>query len=154
MDLLLIDEMGDFHILLRGHKEQEAGVKAFKAEHEIVNGFFFGPGLVIDGQVQEIPREYQFDPNAKNPRAAIGQSGPLSYIMVVVNGRTDTSKGVTLKELAEIMAELGCQQAYNLDGGNSATLAFNGAVFNDKPQSERGVSDIIYFATATEQGDS
>ena len=33
--------------------------------------------------------------------------------------------------------------------GNSATLAFNGEVYNDKPQAERSVTDIIYFASAT-----
>lgn len=149
MDLLLIDELGDFHILTRGHDEQKRGIQAFKAEHTIVNGFFFGPALVIDGQTQEIPSGYQFDPGQPNPRAAIGQIAPLTYMIVAVNGRTDASAGVTLSQLAEIMTELGCQQAYNLDGGNSATLAFNGEVYNDKPQAERGVQDIIYFASAT-----
>ena len=152
MDLLLIDEWGDFHILLRGHDEQEAGVKALRKENEIVNGFFFGPALVIDSQVQEIPDNYQFDPRGANPRAAIGQTGPLTYVLVVVNGRSNGSKGVSMTELAQIMGELDCRQAYNLDGGNSATLAFHGQVYNDKPQAERAVTDIIYFASATEQG--
>ncbi len=151
MDLLLIDELGDFHLLLKGHDEQAAGLKALKAEHEIVNGFFFGPALVKDGVILEIPQNYQFDPTGKNPRAAIGQIAPLTYVMVAVNGRTDGSVGVTMAQLAQIMSELGCQQAYNLDGGNSATLVFHNEVFNDKPQDERGISDIIYFATATQE---
>lgn len=149
MDLLLIDELGDFHILIRGHEEQKEALKAFEAEHTITNGFFFGPALVIDGQIQEIPEGYQFDPFSPNPRAAIGQIAPLTYVLVAINGRSDASKGVTMSQLAQIMADLGCQQAYNLDGGNSATLAFNGQVYNDKPQAERGVQDIIYFASAT-----
>lgn len=150
MDLLLVDEVGDFHILPHGKEAQTAGVKALKQEHEIINGFFFGPALVVDGVVQEIPSGYQFDPNGANPRAAIGQTGPLTYVLVVVNGRTDASTGVTMAQLAEIMGELGCEQAYNLDGGNSATLAFHGQVYNDKPQAERDVTDIIYFASATD----
>ena len=149
MDLLLIDELGDFHILTRGHDEQKKGIQVFLQEHTIVNGFFFGPALVIDGQTQEIPDGYQFDPNHANPRAAIGQIAPLTYMIVAVNGRSDASVGVTLSQLAQIMTELGCQQAYNLDGGNSATLAFNGEVYNDKPQAERGVQDIIYFVSAS-----
>ncbi|MDD3335749.1 MAG: phosphodiester glycosidase family protein [Eubacteriales bacterium] len=149
MDLLLIDELGDFHILTRGHDEQKRGLEAFTSQHQIINGFFFGPALVIDGAVQEIPSEYQFDPGQPNPRAGIGQIGPLTYAMVVVNGRTDESVGVTMAQFAQIMADIGCQQAYNLDGGNSATLAFNGSVYNTKPQAERGVQDIIYFASAT-----
>ena len=148
MDLLLIDEMGDFHILLKGHDEQKEALAAFKSEHEIVNGFFFGPGLVVDGKKREIPKDYQFDPHQKNPRAGIAQLGALTYALVVVNGRTDASAGVTMDEFADVMLELGAQQAYNLDGGNSATLAFNGEVFNDKPQAERSVTDIIYFASA------
>lgn len=148
MDLLLIDELGNFHIYLRGHENQEKGVAAFTSEHQIVNGFFFGPALVVDGQVQEIPENYQFDPHQKNPRAGIAQLGTLTYALVVVNGRTDASEGVTLAEFADIMGQIGAEQAYNLDGGNSATLAFNGEVYNDKPQAERAVTDIIYFASA------
>ena len=149
MDLLLIDEMGDFHILPHGHDAQKEAIAVFQSEHEIVNGFFFGPALVIDGEKQEIPKDYQFDPNQKNPRAGIAQLVALTYAMVLVHGRTDASEGVTMAEFASIMEELGAQQAYNLDGGNSATLVFNGQVYNDKPQAERSVTDIIYFASAT-----
>ena len=148
LDLLLIDELGDFHILLRGHDGQAEGVKIFKQEHEIINGFFFGPALVMDGKVLDIPPKYEFAPHAPNPRAAIGQTGPLSYMMVAVNGRTGGTKGVTMAVMANIMYELGCLQAYNLDGGNSATLVFHNEVYNDKPQAERSVTDIIYFASA------
>ena len=148
MDLLLIDELGDFHLILRGHENQEEALKAFQSEHEIVNGFFFGPALVKDGEKLDIPKNYQFDPNQKNPRAGIAQLGTLTYALVVVNGRTDGSAGVTMEEFASVMEEIGAEQAYNLDGGNSATLAFHGEVYNDKPQAERAVTDIIYFASA------
>lgn len=148
MDLLLIDEMGDMHILLKGHDNQEREIAAFQQEHKIVNGLFFGPGLVKDGKVLSIPENYQFDPHQKNPRAGIAQLGTLTYALVVVNGRTDASAGVTMAEFADVMAQLGAKQAYNLDGGNSATLAFHGEVYNDKPQSERSVTDIMYFASA------
>ena len=151
LDLLLIDEWGDFHLILRGHDVQENGVAAFLSEHEIVNGFFFGPALVVDGEKRDIPEDYQFAPNADNPRAGIAQLGALTYALVAVNGRTDNSQGVTLAEFADIMAQLGAKQAYNLDGGNSATLVFHGQVYNDKPQDERDVTDIIYFASATEE---
>lgn len=148
MDLLLIDEMGDFHLLLRGHDNQKNELAVFLSEHTIVNGFFFGPALVKDGEKLEIPSGYQFDPSNKNPRAGIAQLDTLTYALVVVNGRTEASSGVTMAEFADVMAQLGAQQAYNLDGGNSATLAFNGEVYNDKPQAERSVTDIIYFASA------
>ena len=153
MDLLLIDELGDFHIIPKGHNLQKEAVENFREEHQLINGFFFGPGLIIGGEEQEIPKNYQFDPNSPNPRAAIGQTGPLSYVLVVVNGRTEASRGVTMKELGSVMKEIGCLEAYNLDGGNSATLSFNNQVYNDKPQAERSVTDIIYFASATNQSE-
>ncbi len=148
MDLLLIDELGDFHLIQRGHENQKEAVAAFLSEHTIINGFFFGPALVKDGVKLDMPDGYQFDPNQKNPRAGIAQLGTLTYALVVVNGRTNSSAGVTMAEFADVMAQLGAQQAYNLDGGNSATLAFHGQVYNDKPQAERSVTDIIYFASA------
>ena len=151
MDLLLIDELGDFHLLLRGHDAQKDGVAAFLSQHTIVNGFFFGPALVKDGEKLEIPEGYQFDPNQKNPRAGIAQLDTLTYALVVVNGRTDQSAGVTMAEFADVMAQLGAKQDYNLDCGNSATLAFHGQVYNDKPQAERSVTDIIYFASAIDE---
>lgn len=148
-DLLFIDELGDLHVFHRGKAEQQEAVDAFKQEHEIVNAFCFGPGLVIDGEKPEDVSKYKwFDPSGENPRAGIGQLDMLTYVLVAVNGRTDESIGVTMDQFADIMLELGCKQAYNLDGGNSATLAYNGEVFNTKIQKERDVSDIIYFASA------
>ena len=70
---------------------------------------------------------------------------------MVADGRTDTSDGVTMSTLAEAMAELGCTQAYNLDGGNSATLVLGGEICSDKTvANERSQSDFIYFATTVD----
>ena len=85
-----------------------------------------------------------------NPRTAIGVLSPLHYIFVVSDGRTDESVGLSLLELAQLMQDLGCTLAYNLDGGGSSTMWFNGEVLNrpttfgDKI-SERSVSDIVYI---------
>ena len=149
-DLLVIDEMGDFHILPRGKENQQNGISTLQNEHEIVNCFFFGPALVVDGEVQgaDAYDQYAFDPTQPNPRAAIGQIGPLTYAVVVVNGRTSDTVGVTMEQLATIMGDIGCQQAYNLDGGNSATLVFHNKIYSAKENKERSVSDIIYFASA------
>ncbi len=152
MDLLLIDDAGDFHIVLRGHDNQEKAVKSLMSQHTIINGFFFGPALVVDGVAQEIPTEYQFNPFGNEPRAAIGQLGPLTYVMVTVDGRTNDSEGVTMPELASFMASIGCEAAYGLDGGNSSALVFNNQLISVKNVEERAVSDIIYFASATELG--
>ncbi|MDD3213072.1 MAG: phosphodiester glycosidase family protein [Eubacteriales bacterium] len=148
-DLLLIDSNGDFHIVKRDNLDMldfylSGGL-------DIRNVFSFGPALVIDGEEQAIPEKYSFAPHYKNPRAAIGQLGALHYVCVIVDGRTDDSDGVTLETLADFMAELGCTQAYNLDGGNSATMVLGGEIYNDKsPSNERSISDILYFASTVD----
>lgn len=150
MDLLWIDELGDFHIIPNGQDGQKQAYKEFTDEHELINGFAFGPGLVVDGEKVPVRDDTWEHAVNKEPRAAIGQLDTLTYVLVVVNGREDTTAGVTIEEFADIMDQLGCKQAYNLDGGNSATIVFNGKVFNAKDADERDVQDIIYFASAAD----
>ena len=70
-------------------------------------------------------------------------------LFVVVDGRSaGYSRGVTMTEFAEIFVELGATVAYNLDGGGSSAMVFNGSLVNNplgKGQ-ERGTSDILYVA--------
>jgi exopolysaccharide biosynthesis protein len=68
---------------------------------------------------------------------------------VVSDGRTEESAGLSVYELASIFVEYEATFAYNLDGGGSATMWFNGRIIN-KPVnsgstiSERSISDIVY----------
>ena len=67
---------------------------------------------------------------------------------ICADGRRDgwSDKGMTLQELQQVFVEQGCQVAYNLDGGGSATMVLNGELVNKTSGSrERNVSDIIYF---------
>ncbi|MBQ6961915.1 MAG: phosphodiester glycosidase family protein [Clostridia bacterium] len=145
-DILIIDENGDFHIFLNS-----AGADTFEKDtgHTIVNAFMFGPALVKEGEAVSLKREYDFNPNGRQPRVAIGQLDRLSYVIVVAdNAKGLNTVGVTHQELAQFMHELGCQQAYNLDGGNSSIMLYNGKMVNNKVGQERDVTDMIYFATA------
>lgn len=67
----------------------------------------------------------------------------------VSDGRTDESEGLSLLQLAQEFKERGCTIAYNLDGGGSSTMVFNGEVVNNPTDgrsiAEREVSDIVYF---------
>jgi exopolysaccharide biosynthesis protein len=147
LDLMVVDEAGDFHIFKKSNKKE---LTSFLQDHTAVNAFTFGPALVIDGEAQTIYNSYGFAPQDRAPRVGIGQTGPLQYVLVVVDGRQEGySRGITIKMLGEFMSGLGCLQAFNLDGGGSATLAFNGACYNStSDKSERNISDIIYFASA------
>lgn len=118
---------------------------------DIYHTFSFGPVLVLDGKAVDRAtlKKKSSVPISKNPRTAIGQIEPLHYIAVVVDGRSKTSSGMTLSELAEVFVERGCSIAYNLDGGGSSTMYFNGNVINNptdgRKAGERKISDIIYL---------
>ena len=112
--------------------------------------FSFGPGIVSNGEIS-VDRDAEVGKAmASNPRTAIGFIDETHYVLVVSDGRTDESEGLSLYELAEFMQSLGVTEAYNLDGGGSSTMYFNGYVVNNPTSSgrtikERSVSDIIYF---------
>jgi len=100
-----------------------------------------GPLLVSDGEVAYEPEAdeegfkaaaHQFDPHpteGRHPRAALGLTGDRIYA-VVSDGRSRHDAGLTLVELARLMAAVGCREAINLDGGGSATLISGGTLRN------------------------
>ena len=155
-DLLAIDSKGDFHILIRSktNKEFNSQLKTLTESYELVNVFDFGPALIVDGAKCELPADYSFNLTHREPRCAIGQTGELEYVLVVIDSfKRDGKSGFTGEELAQLMLDLGCTQAYNLDGGNSCLMVFHGQNYSDKSfDAERSVSDIIYFATAVDFG--
>jgi exopolysaccharide biosynthesis protein len=119
------------------------------------NTLSFGPAIVADGAVVEGIESVEVDTNVGNhsiqgeqPRTAVGIVDENHYVFVVVDGRDEGySRGVTLTELADIMIGLGASTAYNLDGGGSSTMYFNGTVVNQPSNGgERGTSDILYVA--------
>ena len=108
----------------------------------------FGPVLYSDSAVQVTAGD-EIGKWKSNPRAAIGMIEPLHYVFVVSDGRTERSAGLSLVQLAQFMGDWGCTFAYNLDGGGSATMVFQGKVIN-KPTDgssfgERRVSDVVYI---------
>ena len=142
---LVIYEDGNFEII----NESEVSAEELEAKGA-VQIFSFGPALVNGGEVTVSEGEEVGQAMNSNPRTAIGQIGEGHYVFVVSDGRTSESAGLTLKQLADVMDDLGCNVAYNLDGGGSTTMVFNGQVVN-KPTTnghsikERSVSDIVYI---------
>lgn len=109
----------------------------------------FGPTLIENGKVVVTSSSEVSQSQSSNPRTAIGQVSDLHYIIIVSDGRTSESSGLSLLELAEQFEDRGCTTAYNLDGGGSSTMYFNGEVVNvptdGKKMGEREVSDIVYI---------
>ena len=111
----------------------------------------FGPALVENGKVSVSQNDEVGKAMASNPRTAIAITEDNHYLFIVSDGRTDESEGLSLYELATFAASLGAKTVYNLDGGGSSTMYFNGNVVNNTTTngwdiSERGVSDIVYIS--------
>ena len=142
---LAIYKDGSFKIIYEDQISAEQLVK-----DGVINLLAFGPALVENGEVVVGKNQEVGQAMASNPRTAIGIIDENHYIIVVSDGRTSESEGLSLYQLAEVMKSYGAKTAYNLDGGGSSTLYFNGQVIN-KPTtggnkiSERAVSDIVYI---------
>ena len=132
--------------------------------------FSFGPGLVKNGNIA-VDENAEVDSIIKNgvtsqcQRVAMGIIAPLHYCFVVCDGRSNESEGFSLIQMAQIMKDLHCYAAYNMDGGGSATMYLDDGSGNEnrlghlinKPNQnyythstgtnvqQRGVSDIVYF---------
>ncbi|MGF6355888.1 exopolysaccharide biosynthesis protein [Paenibacillus sp. 4624] len=138
---------------IRTYNENDISSAELLAEG-VTNTLSFGPILVQKGEITSDFSRVKIDNNFgnrsiqdANPRTAIGMIAPNHYVFVVVDGRQDDSRGMTLAELAQTMKDLGATEAYNLDGGGSSTMYFMGRVVNNPlgRNRERGVSDILYL---------
>ncbi|HEY2477180.1 MAG TPA: phosphodiester glycosidase family protein [Solirubrobacterales bacterium] len=142
----------------------EAGAVALRAREEIDGAprgdlLQAGPMLLRDGELQVRPGvdvegfsagSRQFDSDitlGRYPRAALGLNSE-HLVAVVCDGRADDEAGMTMIELGEAMAALGCADAINLDGGGSASLVIDGALVNT-PREEHGRELVGGRAIAT-----
>ena len=142
---LVIYEDGSFEVI----NESEVDIDTL-LKNGAYNILSFGPSLVENGNVVVSKNNEVGKAMASNPRTAIGIIDDLHYVFVVSDGRTSASEGLSLYELASFMQSLGATTAYNLDGGGSSTMYFNGRVINNPTTngnkiSERSVSDIVYI---------
>jgi len=119
---------------------------AFDGERELDNGAYqawcFGPAMVLNG---EAVTEFDSAIAGKNPRTAIGYYEPGHYCFVAVDGRQDHSEGIRFTDFAQLLENLGCNMAYNLDGGQTSQMVFMGKYYNSPYNGGRSVNDMIYI---------
>lgn len=153
LDILLVDEDGDFHVLPAGQDLDSIDKTQINGK-KVVNGFQFGPALIIDGE--KVPDEVLVDkkhspayaqPGEKAQRMCICQVGKLQYMVVYCRW------GMNLPTFRDLVASIAdVQNAYILDGGLSAQLVLLNRKVNNIPgkhaDNPRPVTDIIYFASA------
>jgi exopolysaccharide biosynthesis protein len=117
------------------------------------NTYSFGPALLAGGVIGDDLDTVEIEVNPEHgiqgsqPRTGFGYIDAGHYVFVVVDGRSaGYSRGVTLSEFAAIFQDLGCSIAYNLDGGGSSTMYYQGEVVNYPlgRGEERAVGDILY----------
>ncbi|MBP1042747.1 phosphodiester glycosidase family protein [Vagococcus sp. BWB3-3] len=144
-DALVIDSAGNFST----YSEDDNSLADILTAQNAQQVLSFGPTLIQDSQIVISTNTEVSQSKSSNPRTAIGQIDDRHYVMIVSDGRTDESEGLSLYQLAEEFASRGASIAYNLDGGGSSTLWFNGQVINQPTDGrqikERSVSDIIYI---------
>lgn len=148
VDTCFIDDQGELILLKRGEIWDKETAQRYVDEHNIRFSLAFGPVLVENGEVANIGYYPLGQPYGEYSRAALAQMGELHYLLVTANFEGH-SHVPTITELAKVMASFGCEKAYALDGGQTATIVMNDSLFNIPDYgAERKISDIIYFATA------
>ena len=119
--------------------------RAFNADREMQNGAYqawnFGPSLLDENGKAKT----KFNSNVleENPRSVVGYFEPGHYCFVAVDGRSAESDGLSMKNLAKLMEELGCKAAYNLDGGRTSMLYAGDTRINNPVEGGRKSSDFL-----------
>ena len=155
--IVLIYRDGSVKMIDRAKNEKFDLNKENKQNGGVLHALQFGPILVQDGEIPSGLKQKE-----RHPRIIFGYCEPGHYIAVAVDGRTKTSIGMTEQEMAELMLSLGCTDAINLDGGNSAVMLFMGKTINvpsgkDKDGdgiAGRNILDLLAFAEYDETGNA
>ena len=157
-DDLIIKKDGTFEII----DERDTSFEEVKSLNPL-DVFSFGPALINRNEITVTERDEVGTAlgGNRNQRCAIGIVSPGHYYFVVSDGRNRESSGLSLFSLANIMKDLHCETAYNLDGGGSATMYLDNGTGNadglahlintpgqlqgDSSVKQREVSDIVYI---------
>lgn len=138
----------DICVLYQDGRMETYGPEEYTEEELLAAGPYqiwkFGPAL-LDNEGQ--PKD-EFNTTSAllsaHPRSGIGYYEPGHYCFVIVDGRqSGYSDGIDMAGFAKIFSELGCVSAYNLDGGASSAMVFNGSTVNRPCNGGRYVSDML-----------
>lgn len=153
VDTCFIDDKGDLIFSAQGELTSLEQAQRYVDEHNIRFSISFGPILIEDG-INVTPNRYALgEIRERYPRAALCQAGELHYCVITANCLSNKGHFPTLKEFAAFIAATGCETAYTLDGGQTATISMNHQHINPVQYgSQRKISDIFYFATAIPDG--
>ena len=158
VDTLFVTGSGDFLFFHQYEETTPEAMQQFIQDNDIVFSIAFGPILVENGQLNT-SRDFEEEwypigeVNTGYSRAGIGQVGQLHYLYMSLNHSDEKQARWRVKEFGQHFYEKGVLNAYNLDGGQTGEIVFQGNeaynhVDHVNGTSSRQVSDMIYFASA------
>lgn len=140
---------GDMLFAYAGQLKSQAEAEQFIRDHNVVFSLAFGPVLIDNGELKTVTSYPVGEIERYYSRSSIGMLDTRHYLLMTVNAEGDCQLHCTTAQSGQLMQSKGCQNAYSLDGGQTAIIVFNGEAFNRVDwDSERSMSDILYFATA------
>ena len=148
LDTCFFTASGDMIFSHAGELKSAEATEQFIADNDIIFSTSFGPILVENGEIYHTSFYPVGEISSIFARSAIGKIDNLHYLMMVTSTETAAS-GMHASDAAQIMYDNGCYMAYELDGGQTAVIVFNGLPANKIVYgAERTMSDILYFASA------
>ena len=157
LDTCFITADGDLVFAHRGELQSDEDTRRFMAEHNVIFSLSFGPILVENGELKSAESYGSYPIGEINniySRSGIGQLGQRHYLIATLGEQGPYNTRAQLYTFAGYLAAKGCEKAYALDGGQTAVMIFDGKPFNRVDwDSERTMSDIVYFATAKDAGE-
>ena len=158
VDTLFVTASGDFLFFHQYEETTPEAVQQFITDNDIIFSVAFGPVLVENGMLNA-SRDFEEEwypigeVNTGYSRAGIGQVDKLHYLYMSLNHSDEKQARWHVKEFAQHFYEKGVISAYNLDGGQTGEIVFQGNeaynhVDHVNGTSSRQVSDMIYFASA------
>ena len=153
LETCLVDDKGNLRFVHQGELTDKAEAQRYVDENNIRFSISFGPILVENGE--KITHSW-YDLGAiynVYPRGALCQADDLHYYVITENGEWPYDTFHDLYTFNNFVYATGCDMAYTLDGGQTATIALNHVQMNPLYYgSQRRISDIFYFATAIPDG--
>ena len=153
VDTCYINDDGDLLFTYRGELKTEEDAKKFAEENNVRFSLAFGPVLLDGGEIK-VPKDYILgEVNGTFSRAAICQWDKLHYLVVNTSQEAGYWHRHKVRDFAKFIQELGCKTAYALDGGQTTAIVMDDELITlPDYQTQRRISDIIYFATALPDG--
>ena len=148
VDTCFFTASGDMLFSRAGQLMGQGEAQRFIEDNDVVFAIAFGPVLVDNGELQEITSYPIGEINTMYSRSCISMKGELHYLLMNINWDGDRPRA-TIPELGRYVYSKGVDKSYTLDGGQTSEIVMMGGPINHVDfNSERSVSDIIYFATA------